>query len=53
MEALEKGIITEDEGNLLWLSMKKKKRMLPTATFTEYYNSRKLVLDSASTGRME
>lgn len=43
MEALEKGIITEEEGNLLWLSMKKKKRMLPTATFTEYCSSRRTV----------
>ncbi len=36
IEALNKGLITETEGNTLWSEMIRKKRMLPTATFTDY-----------------
>lgn len=36
IEALDKGFLTEQEGNNLWADMLKKRRMLPTATFTEY-----------------
>lgn len=36
IEALEKNIITEDEGNTIWTNMINKRRMLPASTFTEY-----------------
>jgi predicted nucleic acid-binding protein len=36
IEALHKGYITEKEGNVLWEDMLKKKRMLPTQTFTDF-----------------
>ena len=36
MEALHAGIITETEGNTIWTDMIRKKRMLPTASFSEY-----------------
>ena len=35
-EALEKGLITEDEGNNIWNKMLAKKRKLPAGTFSEY-----------------
>lgn len=35
-EAMEVGIITEDEGNKIWADMLKKRRMLPAGSFTEY-----------------
>lgn len=35
-EALSAGIITEEEGNTFWERMIRKRRMLPTITFTEY-----------------
>lgn len=38
-EALEKGYIDEDRGNYIWRRMLKKRRMLPTSTFTEYLSS--------------
>ena len=38
MEALEKGIITETDGNDIWQRMLKKRRRLPTQTFSEYKN---------------
>ena len=41
IEALNKQIITEDEGNALWANMLSKRRMLPTATFTEYLEQHK------------
>ncbi len=39
MEALEAGIITENEGNTIWAGMIRKKRLLPTATFSDYVTS--------------
>lgn len=36
IEAMEAGIITEAEGNTIWSSMIQKRRMLPTATFSDY-----------------
>lgn len=39
-EALEKGLITEADGNSIWQRMLNKNRMLPTATFTEYLKSK-------------
>lgn len=36
IEAMEAGIITEEEGNNLWTEMIKKRRMLPTESFSEY-----------------
>ena len=36
MEAMDAGIITEAEGNTIWSDMLRKRRMLPTATFSEY-----------------
>lgn len=38
LEAMRKGIITEDEGNIIWANMRRKKRRLPTETFTDYIN---------------
>lgn len=34
--ALKNGIITEAEGNTIWANMLSKRRMLPTATFSDY-----------------
>lgn len=36
IEAMEKGLITESDGNNIWSQMLAKKRMLPANTFTEY-----------------
>lgn len=36
MEAMDAGIITEAEGNTIWSDMIRKRRMLPTTTFSEY-----------------
>ena len=36
VEALEKGLITEDEGNSIWTQMLAKRRKLPASTFSEY-----------------
>ena len=36
IKAINVGIITEAEGNTIWLDMIRKRRMLPTATFSEY-----------------
>lgn len=44
-EALEAGFITEAEGNTIWADMIRKRRMLPTATFSDY-------LASVSGGRL-
>lgn len=41
MEALDKQLITEDEGNTIWANMINKRRMLPTATFTEFLEQNK------------
>lgn len=36
LEALEKGIITEQDGNVIWQKMLDKNRKLPAGSFTEY-----------------
>lgn len=36
LEAMEAGIITEEDGNKIWAGMLRKRRMLPTATFSDY-----------------
>lgn len=36
IEAMNAGIITEIEGNTIWSDMIRKRRMLPTKTFSEY-----------------
>ena len=36
IEALDAGIITETDGNTIWAEMIRKRRMLPTDTFSEY-----------------
>ena len=36
IEALNAGMITEAEGNTIWAEMIRKRRMLPTTTFSEY-----------------
>ena len=38
-EALEKGMITEDEGNHLWQDMLRRRRKLGYDSFTEYLRS--------------
>lgn len=40
IEALEKRLITEVQGNEIWSKMLARKRLLPTKTFTEYLNSK-------------
>jgi predicted nucleic acid-binding protein len=35
-EALEQGVMTEEEGNIIWANMLDKRRMLPSSTFTEF-----------------
>ena len=39
IEAMDAGIITEAEGNTIWADMIRKRRMLPTTTFSEYLTS--------------
>ena len=39
-EAMNSGMITEDDGNDIWAKMKQKRRSLPTATFTDYIISK-------------
>ena len=36
IEAMDKGIITEADGNMMWKDMVRKRRFLPTETFSEY-----------------
>ena len=36
IEAMDAGIITETEGNSIWADMIRKRRMLPTTTFSDY-----------------
>ena len=36
IEAMNAGIITETDGNKIWTEMIRKRRMLPTSTFSEY-----------------
>lgn len=40
-EALERGLITEEEGNNIWNKMLAKKRKLPANTFSEYLAAQK------------
>lgn len=35
-KALNQGIMTEEEGNVIWANMLEKRRMLPSSTFTEF-----------------
>lgn len=42
IEAVHSGIITESEGNTIWSNMLRKRRMLPTATFTDYIKNKQL-----------
>lgn len=39
MQAMNSGIISETDGNDIWANMIRKRRMLPTATFTDYIKS--------------
>lgn len=39
MEALKKGLITEEDGNTIWNQMLAKRRMLPAGNFLEYLNT--------------
>ena len=41
IEALDAGFINEAEGNTIWAGMIRKRRMLPTATFSDYLVSHK------------
>lgn len=36
IEALEKGYITEDDGNIIWASMLSKRRKIGASSFSEY-----------------
>jgi hypothetical protein len=36
IKAMDAGILTEAEGNTIWSEMIRKRRMLPTATFSDY-----------------
>ncbi|MEG1877475.1 MAG: hypothetical protein RR146_07890 [Lachnospiraceae bacterium] len=40
IEALEKGLITENEGNTIWTSMLAKRRKLGASSFSEYIKSK-------------
>ena len=40
VEALDKGLITEEDGNKIWSEMLAKKRTLPANTFSEYLLNR-------------
>lgn len=40
MQAMHSGIISEADGNDIWANMIRKRRMLPTATFTDYIKSK-------------
>ena len=40
IKAMNTGIISETDGNDIWANMIRKKRMLPTATFTDYMKSK-------------
>lgn len=40
IKAMYSGLISETDGNDLWANMIRKKRMLPTATFTDYIKSK-------------
>lgn len=40
IEAMNSGIISETDGNNIWAEMLRKKRRLPTATFTDYIKNK-------------
>ncbi len=40
IEAVNSGIITGTEGNTIWSNMLRKRRVLPTATFSDYIKSK-------------
>ena len=40
IEAMNAGMITEEEGNRIWSNMLRKRRMLPAAAFSDYIKSR-------------
>lgn len=40
VEALEKGLITEEDGNRIWANMIARNRLLPAPTFSEYLSNR-------------
>ena len=40
IEAMEKGFITEDDGNTIWVSMLAKRRKLGASSFSEYIKSK-------------
>lgn len=40
IEAMKSGLISETDGNNLWSNMLRKRRMLPTSTFTDYIKSK-------------
>ena len=40
VEALEKGLITEEDGNIIWANMIARNRLLPAPTFSEYLSNR-------------
>lgn len=42
VEAMDLGIITEEEGNAIWANMLRKRRMLPTATFSDYIKNKQI-----------
>ncbi len=44
VEALRKGLISEKEGDMLWMAMIRKRRSLPAKSFTEYMRDRKVEL---------
>lgn len=41
-EAMNSGLITETEGNTLWSDMRRKRRMLPAETFSDYIESKQI-----------
>ena len=41
VEALEKGFITENDGNIIWASMIAKRRKLGAASFSDFLNAKK------------
>lgn len=45
MEALDRGLITEVEGNVIWASMMAKRRKLGAGSFTEFLSLKKLSAD--------
>lgn len=42
MKAMNEGIITEAEGNVIWTNMLRKRRMLPAVTFSDYIRNKRV-----------